>query len=630
MMESTDNKNLAINANRSVLSLTSPAKLNVISQNNKITKTTLKRSNSYRSNGIELFNRPKLNLPTPPLIKRNSSFFKEDSNHVKRVLSNVTNKQPQLSSQKQNSLEKGSLSLSQSLPSSSSLSSEQSDELDDQHVFHIDRFIPLLKGNSQNKMDPISIQEELPPPNASPSTHLRAQTKLVFKQTVAQACGLDMNQRILQYMPQAPVSSFAKKSYSMQKRFHYNYQQQPATPRTNPGNNALIKLRKINSNPERILDAPGFLDDFYLNLLSWSNKNVLAIALSNALYLWNGASGDVSLLIEYEDNALISSITWSDDDCHLSIGKDNGNTEIWDVESMSLVRTMRSNLGVRIGSQSWLDTLVATGSRSGEIQINDVRIKQHIVSTWEEHSGEVCGLSYKSDGLQLASGGNDNTVVLWDTRTSMPQFIKRTHNAAVKALSWCPYIPNLLATGGGQTDKYIHFWNSTTGTKIGSINTGSQVSSLHWGQSFSNSTSSLASTITNREIVTTGGNPENAISVFNYDSKFKVAEIEHAHESRICCSQLSPDGTTLATVGGDENLKFYKVFEPKRRILRRAKSVVETEDILGLFSHDSRTNVNNIESDDSLKSSQEEDINDENSNNVARINSRRTSDFLIR
>ena len=363
----------------------------------------------------------------------------------------------------------------------------------------------------------------------------------------------------------------------MKKRTHYSYQQEQKIP-------DLIKLRKINTNPERILDAPGFQDDFYLNLLSWSKKNVLAIALDTALYLWNATTGDVSLLTDFE-NTTICSVTWSDDDCHISIGKEDGNTEIWDVETMSLIRTMRSGLGVRIGSLSWLDTLIATGSRSGEIQINDVRIKQHIVSTWAEHTGEVCGLSYKSDGLQLASGGNDNTVMIWDTRTSLPQFSKKTHSAAVKALSWCPYSPNILASGGGQTDKHIHFWNSITGARVGSINTGSQVSSLHWGQSHTSTNGGMM----NKEIVATGGNPENAISVYNYETKFKVAEVVHAHEARICCSQLSPDGTTLATVGGDENLKFYKIFDP--RCTGRSREDGLMDGMLGLIGKEGcRTN----------------------------------------
>lgn len=589
MLELTGKMKVANNPHRSVLSLTSPAKLNVISsewsRDTKVTKRSLKRSHSLniRSQNWKFptnitnstttttnsaasaaaaatsITRPKMPLGAPPpLLKRNSSFFKYN--------------EPTLDDNTTLSLENG-VSLT---------TTQENDE-------SIDRFIPFLQNNSQTKIDPTVFNDELPPPNASPVAHLRAQTKSVFKKNVAQACGLNMNERILQYVPPPPVASFKRRTYDMKNRSHYNYNQHQSNSNSNSSQQSsdhLIKLRKINMNPERILDAPGFQDDFYLNLLSWSNKNILAIALETSLYLWNATSGDVSLLIDFE-NVMITSITWSDDDCHISIGKDDGNTEVWDTETSSLVRTMRSNLGVRISSQSWLETLIATGSKSGEIQINDVRIKKHIVSTWEEHEGEVCGLSYKNDGTQLASGGNDNTVMIWDTRTSCPQWVKRNHNAAVKALSWCPYMPNVLASGGGQADRYIHFWNTSTGSKLGSINTGSQVSSLHWGQSYTNKNSSM-----NREIVATGGNPENAISIFNYDTKFKVAEIVHAHESRICGSQLSPDGTTLATVSGDENLKFYKVFELKRKMKRRYKSGILLDNMLLSSTSNSNTNAN--------------------------------------
>lgn len=36
-----------------------------------------------------------------------------------------------------------------------------------------------------------------------------------------------------------------------------------------------------------------------------------------------------------------------------------------------------------------------------------------------------------------------------------------------------------------------------------------------------------------------------------------------AHDSRVLCSSISPDGTTVATGAGDENLKFWKIWEPK-------------------------------------------------------------------
>jgi WD40 repeat protein len=49
------------------------------------------------------------------------------------------------------------------------------------------------------------------------------------------------------------------------------------------------------------------------------------------------------------------------------------------------------------------------------------------------------------------------------------------HAAAVKALAWCPFQSNLLASGGGTADRCIRFWNTHTGALLNSIDTHSQV-----------------------------------------------------------------------------------------------------------------------------------------------------------
>ncbi len=40
------------------------------------------------------------------------------------------------------------------------------------------------------------------------------------------------------------------------------------------------KEKPISSIAQKVLDAPGIEDDFYLNLLDWSSTNKLAIALN--------------------------------------------------------------------------------------------------------------------------------------------------------------------------------------------------------------------------------------------------------------------------------------------------------------------------------------------------------------
>ncbi|KAK3227095.1 hypothetical protein Dsin_006957 [Dipteronia sinensis] len=51
--------------------------------------------------------------------------------------------------------------------------------------------------------------------------------------------------------------------------------------------------RYIPQSSEKTLDAPDIQDNFYLNLLDWGCLNVLAIALDNKVYLWDGFNGSV-------------------------------------------------------------------------------------------------------------------------------------------------------------------------------------------------------------------------------------------------------------------------------------------------------------------------------------------------
>jgi hypothetical protein len=39
----------------------------------------------------------------------------------------------------------------------------------------------------------------------------------------------------------------------------------------------------IPKSPDKILDAPDIVDDYYLNLLDWSPMNVLAVALGQSV-----------------------------------------------------------------------------------------------------------------------------------------------------------------------------------------------------------------------------------------------------------------------------------------------------------------------------------------------------------
>lgn len=75
-----------------------------------------------------------------------------------------------------------------------------------------------------------------------------------------------------------------------------------------------------------------------------------------------------------------------------------------------------------------------------------------------EHKQEVCGLKWSFDEQQMASGGNDNKLLVWNLHSSLPVRKFLSHTAAVKALAWSPHQHGLLASGGGTADRTIRFW----------------------------------------------------------------------------------------------------------------------------------------------------------------------------
>jgi cell division cycle protein 20 (cofactor of APC complex) len=317
--------------------------------------------------------------------------------------------------------------------------------------------------------------------------------------------------------------------------------------------------------------------DFYYNLLDWSSTNMVAVALQTGLWIWNGNTGDACALLDTSTQpekvgggGLITGVRWDADGNILAVGLEGGFVQIWDVESSTRMRTLKptgdggaDHASVNVAAWAPDGTLNA-GFQSGIIREYDVRERDAVTRTLEKaHHGPVCGMEWRSDSALMASGGNDNVVKVWDRRTSVAKMRKENHQAAVKALAWCPHNLSLLATGGGTSDRNIHFWNTTQNSRTMTISTGAQITSLHWAPHY-------------REIVSTHGlgtteSSKGLMSIWSHPSGTKVAEIE-AHEKRVLHSSLSPDGEVLATVSDDEELKLWRIFEKPVESSKGAKA----------------------------------------------------------
>ncbi|TAQ85408.1 hypothetical protein B7494_g6266 [Chlorociboria aeruginascens] len=319
----------------------------------------------------------------------------------------------------------------------------------------------------------------------------------------------------------------------------FGSQQMLLTPRKQP--------RAVSKVPYKVLDAPDLADDFYLNLVDWGSSNVLGVGLGSCVYTWNSQSGRVNKLCELPDDT-VTSVSWIQRGSHIAIGTGKGLVQIWDAERTRRLRTMTGHTA-RVGSLAWNDHILTSGSRDRLIYHRDVRAPEQWLRKLVGHKQEVCGLRWNCEDGQLASGGNDNKLMVWDKLSESPLWKFSDHTAAVKAIAWSPHQRGLLASGGGTADRRIIFHDTLRGTAINEIDTGSQVCNLAWSKN-------------SNEIVSTHGYSQNQIVVWKYPSMTQVVSLT-GHTYRVLYLAMSPDGRVIVTGAGDETLRFWNVFGRK-------------------------------------------------------------------
>ncbi|KAJ4878783.1 Protein FIZZY-RELATED 2 [Raphanus sativus] len=92
--------------------------------------------------------------------------------------------------------------------------------------------------------------------------------------------------------------------------------------------------------------------------------------------------------------------------------------EIWDALRCRRIRTMEGHHRLRVWSLS----------------------VELICSVLWSQISQVCGLKWSYDNRELASGGNDNKLLVWNQHSTQPVLRYCEHTAAVKAIAWSPHL----------------------------------------------------------------------------------------------------------------------------------------------------------------------------------------------
>ena len=238
------------------------------------------------------------------------------------------------------------------------------------------------------------------------------------------------------------------------------------------------RLRVVPKTPFRVLDAAGLVDEFYCNLVDCSSTDILGVGLGSSVYLRCEKMAQVTKPCDFGQHDHVISLNWVSKGNFLAVGTQQGHLRILDVTTSELLREYTAAHNGRVGALAWYQSTITSGSRDCGVQHRDVRTSdKHAYEEHRVHKREVCGLKWNAQLGQLASGGNDHKLLVWDHRSSRrkgPLWRFHEHSGAVKAIAWSPHNPGVLVSGGMQ-DKKIRSWKTQMGVPLAEIDTGSQV-----------------------------------------------------------------------------------------------------------------------------------------------------------
>lgn len=313
------------------------------------------------------------------------------------------------------------------------------------------------------------------------------------------------------------------------------------------------KKRTISTTPVCIMDAPELVNDYLISPLDWSKSGFIAVALGTEVYFWRDSpshkSNAPNLLFgnndDNDDIVNVCSLSWSSMH-HLAAGNEVGVISIWDTERQLPVRTFNGHIG-SVASLDWSNYVLSSGGYDSKIINWDTRARVPLISTWPlDTNGYVVSLKGDKSGSLVASGDTIGDISIYCTRTNNRLAKIEGHNATVKAIAWCPWQDNLLATGAGRDDPTIKFWNTTTSTLLDTLKTQGQVSALIW----------LSNTM---ELISSHGYAAPGINIWRYPMLSNVVNLRHGENTitRIGGLALSSDRNTLLSIGSDEALCFW-------------------------------------------------------------------------
>ncbi len=171
-----------------------------------------------------------------------------------------------------------------------------------------------------------------------------------------------------------------------------------------------------------------------------------------------------------------------------------------------------------------------------------------LLHTLRGHTGGVWAVRISPDGMKIASGSNDKTVMIWSVQSGEQLLTCRGHMYSVRCVAWSSD-SRLVASAGG-ADKSVCVWDAAEGT---------QVMEPLRGHDVSVSSVVLNTTTT---LLFSASWDNTTIIIWDLDIAGRKATVRHTlqgHTNGVASISLCPDERLIVSGSSDHTVRVWEV-----------------------------------------------------------------------
>ncbi len=276
---------------------------------------------------------------------------------------------------------------------------------------------------------------------------------------------------------------------------------------------------------------------------------------SASIRLWSVETGACVKTLQGHDR-WIWAIAFSPTQSILASGSDDCTIKLWNVNTGECLNTLQGHASnVRSVAFSPSGSLLVSGGDDCTIKLWDAATGK-CLNTLQGHTSNVRSVRFSPSGKTAISASEDHTLKLWDVATGQCLRTFYGHTAHVRSVAFAPRsqpcdrdqeshsdaLDGLIASGGA--DQTVRFWDSRTGQCLKTLQ---GYASFVLNVAFSPTDCLLASS-----------SADHTIKLWNLHTH-QCVNILRGHRQWVWSVVFSPDGKILASTSFDHTVKLWDV-----------------------------------------------------------------------